>query len=504
MTDDSRQPALESPRERIKRLFKNTGIYGIGEVVIALLGVALLPIITHKLSPAEYGIWSLGLMVLYGFTILCNPALNGAVSRFFYDHEHDEPRKRRFQGTVFSLLMLWSLGLCVLTTLIGPWLFDALFVELPFWPYGALVVWMTFLTMFGVIPRAVWVAAERPASFVGIKLLGSTVEMLGQLGLVVIAGIGVLGMFYGRAASLLVLAIPFVIYTVRHIQPAWSWDDLRSALRFSLPLVPHLAAHWVLGMADRFLIERHYARLDAGGVTEADFGLSGDASLSLAAVGIYGVAYYFLNAINLVSMAMNQAWVPQFTRSQGQPEERGFVARSITYFILAVASMSTAVIVLGPPLVRLLLEDRYAYVAELIPILALGGLFQGLYYVFVAVLFYHKENRLIPVITVVSGTINVVLNLLWLPGYGLVGACWATAISYTILMLGVRWASRRHPMPDFETSRLLRIAAVLLVVTIAGLLLEGGLPVAWEVLAKLGLLGLGAAALWKLGLLERR
>src|SRR5690606_22215790 len=257
-------------------------------------------------------------------------------------------------------------------------------------------------------------------------------------------------------------AIPFVIYMVRHVELAWNWDDLRSALRFSLPLVPHLAAHWVLGMSDRVLIERHYAQLEAqleaSGVLEVDFDVAAGASLSLAAVGIYGVAYEFLKAVNLVSVSMNQAWVPQFTRAHDRPEQRGFVARSITYFILAVGSMSTAVIVLGPPLTRLVLEDKYEFVAELIPILAFGGLFQGLYYVFVAVLFYYKSNRLLPVITVISGLVNVVLNLLWLPSYGLVGACWATVVGYMVLMLGMWWAARRHPMPDFETTRLTKIS----------------------------------------------
>ena len=35
---------------------------------------------------------------------------------------------------------------------------------------------------------------------------------------------------------------------------------------------------------------------------------------------------------------------------------------------------------------------------------------------------------LIPVITIVSGTVNVILNLLWIPDYGLAGAAWAPAL----------------------------------------------------------------------------
>jgi O-antigen/teichoic acid export membrane protein len=364
-----------------------------------------------------------------------------------------------------------------------------------------LVIWMAFLTVLGVVPKATWVAAERSTSFVGISLLGSAVFLFGSLGLVRFTGLGVLGLFLGRAASLLVLAVPFVIYGLRHTKPAWNWADLRAALAFSLPLVPHLLAHWALSVADRFMIQDHYAARQAEG-TAAEFD-SVDGDLGLAAVGIYILAYAFMDAINLVAASMNRAWVPQFTRAHGRPEEREFVGRSITYFILAIASMSAAMAVLAPTVVRLL-DPKYAFAAEIVQILPLAGLFQGLYYVYVAVLFFDQENRLVPVITIVSAILNIALNWLWLPKFGLVGAVWATVVAYAVLLVGVRWAARRHPMPAFERGPLTKIAVVLVIVAGAGIAMDGQLPLAWEIVAKLGVLGLGALALWWLGLLGRR
>jgi O-antigen/teichoic acid export membrane protein len=432
---------------------------------------------------------------------LCNPGMHGAITRFYFDHEHDAARRQRFQGTVATFLLIWSLGLCVLATATGPAVFGALFEEVPFWPYGVLVIWMAFLSVLGVVPKATWVAAERSTSFVGINLLGSAVFLFGSLGLVAFTGIGVLGLFYGRVASLLVLAVPFVIYGLRHTKPAWNWADLRAALAFSLPLVPHLLAHWALSMADRFMIESHYAARQAEGIA-AEFD-SADANLGLAAVGIYGVAYAFMDAINLVAASMNRAWVPQFTRAHGRPEEREFVGRSITYFILAIGSMSAAMAVLAPSVVRLL-DPKYAYAAEIVQILPLAGLFQGLYYVYVAVLFYYKENRLVPVITIVSAIVNIALNWLWLPKFGLIGAVWATAVAYALLIAGFRWAARRHPMPLFERGPLAKLAVVLVLVAGVGVAMDGLLPLVWEIVAKLGVLGLGALALWRWGLLDRR
>jgi O-antigen/teichoic acid export membrane protein len=499
MTDEP--ASLGSGRDRIGRLFKNTGIYTLGEAGLQLLSALLMPILTAFLLPAELGLWALASALLTGFMHFCNPGLHGAITRFYFDHEHDAAARQRFQGTIATFLLIWSLGLCVIATATGPAVFAALFDEIPFWPYGVLVIWMALLSVLGVVPKATWVASERSTAFVGINLLGSAVFVFGSLGLVRFTDLGVLGLFFGRAASLLVLAVPFVIYGLRHTKPAWNWVDLRAALAFSLPLVPHLLAHWALSMADRFMIANHYAKRQAAGIA-AEFETV-DTDLSLAAVGIYMLAYAFMDAINLVAASMNRAWVPQFTRAHGRPEEREFVGRSITYFILAIASMSAAMAVLAPTVVRLL-DPKYAFAAEIVQILPLAGLFQGLYYVYVAVLFYYKENRLVPVITIVSALLNIGLNLLWLPKFGLVGAIWATVVAYAVLLVGVRWAARRHPMPVFERGPLAKLAVVLGIVAGVGIAMDGQLPLGWEIVAKLSVLGLGALALWRLGLLGRR
>ena len=67
---------------------------------------------------------------------------------------------------------------------------------------------------------------------------------------------------------------------------------------------------------------------------------------------------------------MNRAWVPLFTRSFADPEKRPTIARSITYFILVVASVSTSLVVLSPSKRKLLADHPRSYgrkQARLIP-----------------------------------------------------------------------------------------------------------------------------------------
>lgn len=489
----------ESQGTRIRRLFANTSIYALGEIGLQLLSALMLPILTAFLAPDELGIWSYSMMLLIGWTHLSNPALHGAVTRFYFDHEHDEARRRRFQGTILAFILMWSAGLCLLLFLVGPALFDALFEDLPFWPYGAFVAVMAFVGVLGVVPKATWVAAEKSRPFVGVALLGSSVNLVGSLMLVAWTGLGVLGLFWGRTASLVIIAIPFVIFSLRHVGLAWHLPDLRLALRFSLPLVPHLLAHWLLGMSDRYLIDRMYNDPATAPPDLAAFSSAGSGSFGKQAVGVYAAAYVFIDVVNMIAASMNRAWVPQFTRAYAKPEERPFVARSISWFVLAVGSMSAALVVLSPSVVRWLFDERYVFAAEIAQILAIGGLFQGTYYIYVAGLFYYKANRLIPVITILSGGANIALNLVWIPTLGLAGAAWATLVGYLVLALGMRWGCRRLTRLPFERGRVARIAIVLTLTTVVGVLLDQRLPLGWELVAKTAVLGLGALALWRLG-----
>ena len=91
------------------------------------------------------------------------------------------------------------------------------------------------------------------------------------------------------------------------------------------------------------------------------------------------------------------------------------------------------------------------------------------------------------------------LNLLWIPKYGIAGAAWATLVGYLVLTLGVRWGCRRVTHLPFETGRLWRVAAVAFPVALGSWMLDGRLPLVAEVPVKLALLAATPLILHALG-----
>ncbi len=466
---------LETSGGKLKRLFSNTGIYMIGEFSIKLLSFFITPIYTILLLPEEYGIWSLSVMVLAGFTYIFNPALHGAVTRFWFDHDNTEAERRRFQGTIFSFLFVWSTLLVILLNVFGVSLFNLLFVDLPFHPWGDFIVWIAYISVLSVIPQATWVAAERPKNVVGINLLSTAVNLLGALALVVFAHMGVIGLFWAKLASVVIIGFPYIAYLRRNISLAWDNTMLRHALAFSLPLVPHLVAHWLLAMSDRMILE-HY--------------------VGIAGVGIYSSAYVFIQGVNMVAVSMNRAWTPLFTRNYGEESQRPFIGQSITHFLTTITGTTIILTALSPTLIRIFYAENYAAAATVAPILALGGLFQGTYYIYVAGLFYFKRTKIIPIITITAGLVNISLNFLWIPIMGLKGAAWATLVGYAVLALGVQLGCRSVTNLPIEWWRVWKLAAVAVPITAVAFALDGIFLPGYELLVKLALLLMGAGVLF--------
>jgi peptidoglycan biosynthesis protein MviN/MurJ (putative lipid II flippase) len=105
-----------------------------------------------------------------------------------------------------------------------------------------------------------------------------------------------------------------------------------------------------------------------------------------------------------------------------------------------------------------------------------------------------KKNQMIPVFFAVSSAVNVGLNFLLIPEYGMWAAAWTTVAGYLILAVTIYFYSRRYYPIPYEWPRLLRLfaATALALTAVFGLMqlvgLETSLPLpdlAWRTLATL-------------------
>jgi len=212
----------------------------------------------------------------------------------------------------------------------------------------------------------------------------------------------------------------------------WRPDFTLEALRFGVPLIPHVGGVFLLMTVDRFVI---------------------NSELGIAQVGIYMVAVQFAMAASLVFDAINKAYVPWlFERLKRNDEQEKRKIVRFTYiwylFILGGAGLT---FLLGPWLVTFVAGEKYAKAGDIVGWLMLGQVFNGMYLMVTNYIFFSKRTGLLSIVTIFSGAVNLVLLLILIRQFDLEGAAYAFCISMGLRFL-LTWyvAQKRHPMPWFS------------------------------------------------------
>ena len=99
-------------------------------------------------------------------------------------------------------------------------------------------------------------------------------------------------------------------------------------------------------------------------------------------------------------------------------------------------------------MIHVLLNEKFWSVGPTTFVLTLSVALYNLYFIFWIGANVAKKNRLIPVITLVASGVNVGLNFLLVPTYGMWAAAWTTTIGFGILAVLVYFISNRwYPIP---------------------------------------------------------
>ncbi len=420
--------------DRLRSLGKSFTVYGLGDVATSVISFLLLPLYARFLSPEDYGAIGLLLSVEVVAKIVFRFGLDAAFMRLYFDCADDRARQR-LASTVFWFLAAVGATVLVISQIGLPWLAAAMGVgNYP----GALriVLLNTFVIGFYFIPFHVLRMTDRPTTFVALTTSRSAATLLARFALIIGFDLGVTGFVL---ADLVVSAL-FTLLMLRWfwplIRPVYSRAVLDEALRFGLPRVPHGLLQQVMFVADRYAL-----RL---------FSVLGE-------VGVYQMGASFGMALKLVLNAFEYAWAPFYFQTMKTPDAKATFRLVTTYGIAGLTLLVAGLAAVGPEVVRWVLPPQFHGAARIVPWIALGVGFHGVYLLTSIGLNITKQTRFYPVATGAAAITSVVANVLLVPRYGSVGAAWSNAAAYGVMASTAFVLSQRvYPIP-LEWGRLARI-----------------------------------------------
>jgi O-antigen/teichoic acid export membrane protein len=164
-------------------------------------------------------------------------------------------------------------------------------------------------------------------------------------------------------------------------------------------------------------------------------------------LGIFGASYKVAVLITIFIQVFRMAAEPFFFRQSTEANAPRTYARVMKFFVIACCLMWLAIGLGLEPIARLAFGDNYeAYKegASIIPILAMGSVFLGIYYNLS--IWYKLTNRTWAGawITLATAVLTAVLNIWWIPRFGYYGSAWATFVCYLAMMLVSYYLGQRY------------------------------------------------------------
>jgi O-antigen/teichoic acid export membrane protein len=429
-----------------RTLSKDFLIYGVGEAIIRSFGILTVPIYTRIFPPDEYGILSFVLTLMGLFSAVLVLGGDSAYARYFFEARTDAQR-RTVTTTWIGFLALWSL---VAVAAVLP--FSGLISNASFgsdanaWLIATALI-AAPLSLTNRMCAQVLRNQFKAAAFTTLNII-STVATVGfSLGAVLLFDTGVLGILVGALLAELVMLPPRLWAARAMFGSDVSARVLVNLLRYGIPLVPTSLAFWVFLASDRLILGK----------------LS-----TLAELGLYSVAVSLVGLANIVIGSFSQAWTAHSLRAYEETPDQApqLYGRVLTYLLVGFGLLGVGLTAFGPELLDLLAGGSYDRAAEAVPPLAIGMVAYASTLVTGAGIGLMKRTKYLAVLSALAALLNVVLNVLLIPPFGMVGSAWATAVSYLFLTLAFLVVAQRLWRVAYEVRRslLAAVAASLFVV----------------------------------------
>ena len=220
-------------------------------------------------------------------------------------------------------------------------------------------------------------------------------------------------------------------------------------LYFGLPYLPAAISSMVVQVIDRPLVQ---------------------AMTNTETLGIYS-ANYKLGIFMMLFVTMFQfAWQPFFLTNAKEENAKELFSKILTLFLLVSSMIWIILTLFVDDFARWQIIPGKSIIGKdfliglpIVPIILLGYLFNGLYYNFQAGLYIEEKTKYFPIVTGLGAVVNVVVNILLIPVWGIMGAALATLAAYITMAAGLFYFSQKVYKIKYEYSRIIKVLSLLFV-----------------------------------------
>ena len=452
----------------IKKLAGQTLWYGVPKIVSRFLNYGLTLLGFQLFKPEDTSNLTQVYALIPFLNVLFTYGLETSYFRFAQDHD----RPRLYNTLVVSILSSTVIFSFILLLFHGS---ITRFLELDDNPeYVTWMIGIMFFDTLAVIPLAKLRLEERPRKYAFINMAGVFLNILLVIFFYYIArplreshpnsiwiliydpsvGVGyfIIANLAASFATLFLLYKEFAVF--KWLFDRKLWKDI---MIYSYPLVIVGFGGMINEVLSR-LVYRKVLHLDD--LTEK------------RELGIFGANYKLAVLITIFIQVFRLAAEPFFFNQSGKEDARKTYARVMKFFVIACCFMFL-IIALFLNVWQMLIAARHKEYAEgikIVPILAMGSVFLGIYYNLSVWYKLTNRNMFGAYITIAGAVITIILNIWWIPKFRYEGSAWATFVCYAFMMIASYIQGQKYYPIPYPWKKLI---AYLVIVVVIYLLHQG-------------------------------
>ena len=461
----------------LKKLAGQTAIYGLSSILGRLLNYLLVPLYTRVFDTGEYGV----VTQFYAYAAFLNILFTYGLETAFFRFSQTENNRPQVYSTALISLLFSSVAFFVTITLFAQPIAasfvaaDQLDSRLPLY-----VIWFAGILAadaITAIPFARLRQQNKAMRFAMIRLVNILLNIGFNLFFLVVCpkwtaqhpeswmtsvydpshGVGYV-FLSNLLASLFTLLL--LLPQLRPVTTGFDRALWNKMLRYALPLMVAGFAGMVNETFDRIMLPR----------------LVADPSTSLDQLGIYGACYKLSILMTLFVQTFRYAAEPFFFSQAGKEDARMIYARVMDWFVLGCAFIFAAVM-LFMDVFQLFIGEKFRTGLPVVPILLLANLCLGVY---LNISIWYKitgKTGWGAWFSIFGALITIILNVLFIPKMGYVGAAWTTLVCYAAMMVVSYFVGQRYYHVPYDIFWFFLSVGLALVVWGSGSYFSGfGLP----------------------------
>ncbi|WP_255717256.1 lipopolysaccharide biosynthesis protein [Dyadobacter fanqingshengii] len=411
-------------------LVKNSILYVITDAVNKAVPFLLLPLLTHYLLPADYGIVANYNVYINFLVIFIGISSQSIISVNFYKLDKAEIGKYIFNIFFVISITITTCGLVIF--LFQKQIEDFLSVGQIFVVSGLAIGLSQVLSSISLI---LWRLEERPLAFGGYQISQTICDVTISLILITMFDMGWRGRLIGIGTSSIIygsISI-FLLWKRGYLSVYYNKLYIKETLRFCLPMVPHALSVWARAGSDRLIVSN----------------LAG-----VSASGIYAAGFQFGLLISFLTLAFNNAYAPFIYKSLSLTDERILESKKqklvkFTYLYIAALLLLTFLASIASNFaIDNFLSAKYAEAKMYVGWALFSQAFQGVYLMFATYIFYVKRSASLAIVTFICSALQVASSYYLVSSIGPLGAAYSNfTISLLNCIVVMILSARVYPMP---------------------------------------------------------